>query len=42
MPPAAVAAPEPKAATPGFLEKYWMWLLGLVVAAIAFLLMKKE
>jgi hypothetical protein len=41
--PAVVVTPlAPAAASPGFLEKYWMWLLGLVVAVIAFLLMKKK
>ena len=41
--PAVVVTPlAPAAATPGFLEKYWMWLLGVVVAVIAFLLMKKK
>jgi outer membrane biosynthesis protein TonB len=40
--PAVVAQPVQQAATPGFLEKYWMWLLGVVVAAIAFFLMKKK
>jgi hypothetical protein len=41
--PAVVVTPlPPAAATPGFLEKYWMWLLGVIVAVIAFLLMKKK
>ena len=52
--PAAVSAPQesapavvvtplpPAAATPGFLEKYWMWLLGIIVAVIAFLMMRKK
>lgn len=52
----AVAVPEPtqstvivqspvqQAATPGFLEQYWLWLLGLVAvaAAVAFLSMRKK
>ena len=40
--PAVVVTPLPKAATPGFFEKYWMWLLGLIVAIIAILWMKKK
>ncbi len=41
-PPAPVAAPEPKFATPGFLEQYWMWLLGFVLVVVAFLVLKKR
>ncbi|MFZ2160964.1 MAG: hypothetical protein WAW02_01985 [Sideroxyarcus sp.] len=41
--PAVTVTPlAPAAATPGFLEKYWMWLVGIVVAVVAFLLMKKK
>ena len=42
--PPAVAAPQPipEAAAPGFLEKYWLWLLGLIVAAIAVFVMIKK
>ena len=42
--PPAVAAPQPipEAAAPGFLEKYWLWLLGLIVAAIAAFVMIKK
>jgi hypothetical protein len=40
--PAVVVQPAPKPATKGFLEQYWMWLLGLVIAAIAVLWMNKK
>jgi len=40
--PAVTVTPLPKAATPGFFEQYWMWLLGLIVAIIAILWMKKK
>jgi hypothetical protein len=38
--PAVVVTPLPK--TPGFFESYWMWLLGLIVAVVAILWMKKK
>jgi len=32
-PPVTIAPPPaPKIAEPGFLERYWLWLLGLVIA----------
>lgn len=31
-PPVAVAPPAPIIAEPGFLEKYWLWLLGVLIA----------
>lgn len=34
-PPAVITQPLPKAEEPGFLEQYWLWLLGLIVAGIA-------
>jgi hypothetical protein len=42
--PAVTVAPIPKAPEPGFLEQYWLWLLGIVIAAIAvvFLMKKKD
>jgi hypothetical protein len=40
-PPVVVAQPAPKAA-PGFLEKYWLWLLGIVIAVVAVLWIKKK
>jgi hypothetical protein len=33
--PPVTVAPPPKVAEPGFLERYWLWLLGLVIAIIA-------
>lgn len=47
-PPAPAPAPvEVKAlpvqkAEPGFLEKYWMWLLGIIIAAIAIVMFTKK
>jgi hypothetical protein len=40
--PVVTVTPLPKAATPGFLEQYWMWLLGLIVAIVAILWMRKK
>jgi hypothetical protein len=40
--PAVVVTPLPKATPPGFLEQYWMWLLGIIIAIIAILWMKKK
>ncbi|HEY0665508.1 MAG TPA: hypothetical protein VGD24_05550 [Gallionella sp.] len=52
--PAPVAAPEPvvkeepivepvqQVAEPGFLEKYWLWLLGLIVGVVAILWVAKK
>jgi hypothetical protein len=39
-----VETPLQPATEPGFLEKYWAWLLGIVIAAVAILFMvrKKE
>lgn len=37
-----VAVPVQQEAAPGFLEKYWLWLLGVVIAASAFLWMKMK
>jgi hypothetical protein len=34
-PPAVISQPIPEAVAPGFLEQYWLWLLGLVLAGIA-------
>ena len=41
-PPAAVAAPAPMPATKGFLEQYWLWLLGIVIAVVAILFMMNK
>lgn len=43
-PPAPVETPRPPVEEQGFLEQYWMWLLGIVVAAVAifFVVRKKE
>jgi hypothetical protein len=41
-PPAPVVQPAPKAPTKGFLEQYWLWLLGIVVVAGAVLWMRKK
>lgn len=41
-PPPVIAEPVHQEATPGFLESYWLWLLGAVIAVIAFLWMKKK
>jgi hypothetical protein len=43
-PPAMVETPLQPVAEQGFLEKYWVWLLGLVIAAaaIVFMMKKKE
>jgi hypothetical protein len=30
-PPVTVAPPVEKIAQPGFLERYWLWLLGLAI-----------
>jgi outer membrane biosynthesis protein TonB len=42
--PAMVETPLQPVAEPGFLEKYWLWLLGIVIAAAAvfFVAVKKE
>ncbi len=42
--PPAVTAPPVQKAEPGFLQKYWLWLLGIVVAAVVgfFMLQKRE
>jgi hypothetical protein len=40
--PAVEVTPLPKATPPGFLEQYWMWLLGIIIAIIAILWMKKK
>lgn len=34
-PPEVIAPPAPKIAEAGFLEKYWLWLLGIVIAGVA-------
>jgi hypothetical protein len=43
-PPAMVETPLTPVAEPGFLEKYWLWLLGIAIAAVAifFVTVKKE
>lgn len=41
VPPAVAAQPVQKAA-PGFLEKYWLWLLGIIIAVLAFVWMTKK
>lgn len=43
-PAPVVTAPTPPAEEEGFLKKYWMWLLGLVIAVIAlsFFVKKKD
>ena len=42
--PAVVATPAPvqKPAEKGFLASYWMWLLGIIIAVVAVLWMKKK
>lgn len=40
--PAAVMAPPVDKAGSGFFEKYWLWLLGIVVIVIAFMALKKK
>jgi hypothetical protein len=41
-PPVVTAAPAPKPAEKGFLEQYWLWLVGIVIAVIAVLWMRKR
>jgi hypothetical protein len=41
-PPVVTAAPAQKPAEKGFLEQYWLWLLGIIVAVIAVLWMRKK
>lgn len=41
-PPPMIVQPIPKQETPGFLEKYWLWLLGVIIAVIAFWMVKKK
>ena len=49
-PVAAAPAPSPievstlpvQKVEPGFLEKYWLWLLGIVIVAIALLVFRKK
>jgi hypothetical protein len=41
-PPAMVETPIQPATEPGFLEKYWAWLLGIVIAAVAILFMMRK
>jgi hypothetical protein len=41
-PPVAVAALPVQKAEPGFLEKYWLWLLGIIVAVIAIVMFTKK
>jgi hypothetical protein len=40
--PAPVATPAPKPATKGFLEQYWLWLVGIVIAILAIVFMMKK
>jgi hypothetical protein len=41
-PPPVVAPPVQPVAEKGFLEKYWLWLVGLIIAVVAVLWMKKK
>jgi hypothetical protein len=40
--PVEVRALPVHKAEPGFLEKYWLWLLGIIIAVIAVVLFKKK
>jgi hypothetical protein len=40
--PVMVAAPITKVQEAGFLEQYWIWLLGLVIAVAAVLLLVRK
>lgn len=42
VPAPEIAEPDHKDAAPGFLEKYWLWLLGVVIAVGAFLWIKNK
>jgi hypothetical protein len=41
-PPPVVVAPLQKTPAPGLLEQYWIWLLGIVIAVVAILWMRKK
>lgn len=41
-PPPVVVAPLQKTPAPGLLEQYWLWLLGIVIAVVAILWMRKK
>lgn len=40
--PMPAKAPTPPVAEKGFLEQYWLWLVGIVVAAVAVFLVTKK
>jgi hypothetical protein len=41
-PPAMIETPIQPVAEQGFLQKYWAWLLGIVIAAVAILFMMRK